>query len=160
MFRRRFHVFQIVSYLLDYISIAPPIHRGVYFNHLEQFGISFKNFEKIFAEDSMFFRVCHFLWSDASMFLKFRRNNDMAIWNINCGVESVNGTFEQIIWNSVKNSMFSRLCPISLITIPKILQLTDGYMLTMWDSLESVWRLLKKFRRMFRVFQIVSYQLK
>ena len=49
------------------------------------------------------------------MFLKLTQNNGMAIWNANCGVESVNGTFEQII---------------------------------------------QEFRQKFRVFQIVSYQLK
>ena len=49
------------------------------------------------------------------MFLKLTQNNGMAIWNANCGVESVNGTFEQII---------------------------------------------QEFHQKFRVFQIVSYQLK
>ena len=43
---------------------------------------------------------------------------------------------------------------------PKILQLTEGYILTNWNSLESVLRLSKKFRGTFRVFQIVSFQLK
>ena len=31
------------------------------------------------------------------MLLKLTQNDGMAIWNVNCGVESVNGTFEQII---------------------------------------------------------------
>ena len=47
MFRGTFRVFQIVSYWLKYVSKYPPTHGGVYFDHLEQFGISFKTFEKI-----------------------------------------------------------------------------------------------------------------
>ena len=63
----------------------------------------------------------------------------MAIWNSNCEVESVNGTLEQIIRNFVENSEFSRLCPISLNTFQTILQLMEGYIMTIWNSLESVW---------------------
>ena len=85
----------------------------------------------------------------------------MAIWNSKCGVESVNGTFEQIILNSVENSVLSRLCPISFNAFPTILQFMEGYVLNIWNSLKSVLRLLKKFRGMFcgrfHVFQIVSF---
>ena len=93
------------------------------------------------------------------MLLKLTQNNSLAIWNINCGVESVNGTFEQILWNSVKNSVFSRLCHISLITFRKVHKLIEGYLRTIWNRLESVLNLLKKscgmFRGRFLVFQIV-----
>ena len=84
------------------------------------------------------YQIVSFLWSVTPKFLKFTQNNGMAIWNINCRVESVNGTFEQIIRNSVRNSMFSKLCPISLNTFPKILQLMGGYIVTVLNSLESV----------------------
>ena len=47
MFRRRFHVFQIVSYEVNCISKNHPTHRWVYLDHLEQFGISLKTFETI-----------------------------------------------------------------------------------------------------------------
>ena len=46
MFRKRFRVFQIVSYRLNCTSNDPPIDGGVYFDHLKQFGISFKTFRK------------------------------------------------------------------------------------------------------------------
>ena len=62
--------------------------------------------------------------------------------------------------NSVKNSVFSRLCPTSLITFSEILQLMEGYILNIWNSLESILGLAKKFREMFRVFLIVSFQVK
>ena len=42
--------------------------------------------------------------------------------------------------------MFSRLCHISLITFKKVLKLIEGYVWTIWNRLESVLRLLKKFR--------------
>ena len=45
-----------------------------------------------------------------------------------------------------KNSVFSRLCNISLITFTKVLKLIEGYVRTIWNRLESVLRLLKKFR--------------
>ena len=45
-FRQKFHVFRIVSYQLNYVSKDPQTHRKVYLDHLEQFGISFKNFVK------------------------------------------------------------------------------------------------------------------
>ena len=45
-----------------------------------------------------------------------------------------------------KNSVFSRLCNISLITFTKVLKLIEGYVWTIWNRLESVLRLLKKFR--------------
>ena len=90
------------------------------------------------------------------MFLKLTQNNAIAHLNPNCGIESVN---EHIIQNSVKNSVFSRLCHISLITFTKVLKLIEGYVRTIWNRLESVLRLLKQFRGMFRgrfrVFQIV-----
>ena len=79
------------------------------------------------------------------MFLKLTQNNVTALWNSNCGVEGVNGN-EHIIRNSVKNSVFSRLCNISLITFTKVLKLIEGCVWTIWNRLESVLRLLKKFR--------------
>ena len=45
--RRKIILFHIVSYNVNYISKDPPTHGGVYFNHVEQFGVSFKTFEKI-----------------------------------------------------------------------------------------------------------------
>ena len=101
------------------------------------------------GEDSVFSRLCHValitflkvlqlsegciwnIWNSLDTvlrLLKNTQNNSMAIRNINCGRESVIGTFEQIIQNSVENSVFSRLCHIS------------------WNSLESVLRLSKDFR--------------
>ena len=41
-----FSVFQIVSYQLIYISKDPPTHGWIYLDHLDQFEISFKTFEK------------------------------------------------------------------------------------------------------------------
>ena len=48
---------------------------------------------------------------------------------------------------SAEDSMFSRLCHVTLITFPKVLQLIEGYVWTIWNRLESVFRLLKKFHR-------------
>ena len=87
--------------------------------------------------------IVSFLWSFTPKFLKFTQNNGMAIWNINCRVESVNGTFEHIIRNSVRSSMFSILYPISSNTFTKVLQLMEGYIETVWNSLESVLGLFK-----------------
>ena len=56
-FRQKFHVFQIVSYQLSYIYNGPQNHRGVSLDHLEQFRISFKTFEKKSAEFRLKFRV-------------------------------------------------------------------------------------------------------
>ena len=41
-----------------------------------------------------------------------------------------------------------------------MLQIMEGYILIIWNSLESVLGLLKKFCEMFRVFQIVSFYVK
>ena len=79
------------------------------------------------------------------MILKLTQNNATAFWNPDCGVESAYGINEHIIRNSVKNSVFSRLCHISLITFTKVLKLIEGYVRTIWNRLESVLRLLKKF---------------
>ena len=57
---------------------------------------------------SVFSRLCYFRQSIACMILKVTQNNAMAIWNINCGVESVNGTFQQVL----RSSVFYRLCHI------------------------------------------------
>ena len=46
-FRQKIPVSQIVSYQLNYVSKDPLTHGGVYFAHLEQFGVSFKTLEKI-----------------------------------------------------------------------------------------------------------------
>ena len=80
------------------------------------------------------------------MILKLTQNNATAPWNPNCGVESVNGIYEHIIRHSVKNSVFSRLCHISVITFTTVLKLIEGYVWTIWKCLESVLKLLKKFR--------------
>ena len=79
------------------------------------------------------------------MILKQTQNYATALWNPHGGVESVNGINEHIIRNSVKNSVFSRLCNISLITLTKVLKLIEGYVWTILIRLESVLRLLKKF---------------
>ena len=47
IFRRRFNVFQIVSYECNCISKNHLTHRWVYLDHLEQLGISLKTFETI-----------------------------------------------------------------------------------------------------------------
>ena len=39
--------FLIVSYQLNHIPKDPQTHSGVYFDHLDQFGISLKDFENI-----------------------------------------------------------------------------------------------------------------
>ena len=77
------------------------------------------------------------------MFLKLTQNNATVLWNPNCGVESLNGINENtcIIQNSVKNSVFSRLCNISLTTFTKVLKLIEGYVWTIWNRLESVLRI-------------------
>ena len=61
------------------------------------------------------------------MFLKVTQNNATALLNPNCAVESVNGKNEHIIQNSVKNSLFSRLCNITKTTFTKVLKLIEGY---------------------------------
>ena len=38
----------------------PPTHGGVYLDHLEQFGVSVKTFEKIPRNVSVFSRLWHF----------------------------------------------------------------------------------------------------
>ena len=43
------------------------------------------------------------------MFLKLTLNDATALWNPNCGEESVNGINEHIIRNSVKNSVEKRV---------------------------------------------------
>ena len=70
------------------------------------------------------------------MFLKLTQNNATALWNSNCGVESVNGINEHIIQNSVKNSVFSRFCNITLTTFTKVLKLIEGFVWTIWNCLE------------------------
>ena len=47
--------------------------------------------------------------------------------------------------HSVQNSVFSGLCHISLIRFTTVLKLIEGYVWTIWNHLESVLRLLKKF---------------
>ena len=47
IFRRKFHVSQIVSYQLNYVSKDPPFHTMVYADRLEQYGIIFRTFEKV-----------------------------------------------------------------------------------------------------------------
>ena len=69
------------------------------------------------------------------MFLKLTQNNATAIWNF--------GINEHIIGNSVKNSVFSNLCNISLITFTKVLKLMRWYFWTIWNCLESFLRLEK-----------------
>ena len=57
IFSGRSRVFQIVSYKLNYISNDPPTHGGVYFDHLEQFAISFMTLEKLPGNVPRNFRV-------------------------------------------------------------------------------------------------------
>ena len=68
------------------------------------------------------------------MILKLTQNNGTALWNPNCGVESVNGINEHIIQNSVKNSVLSRLFNISLITFAKVPKLIEGYVWTIFGN--------------------------
>ena len=90
------------------------------------------------------FQVLSFkTYSVAPMFLKLTQNNATALWNPNCGVESVNGINELIIRNPVKNSVLSRLCHISLITFTKVLKLIEGY----------VWTIFEPFRISFKTFE-------
>ena len=53
-------------------------------------------------------------------------------------------TYEQVLWNSVKNSVFSRLCHISLITFLMILQLIERYIWTIWNSFKAFEKLPRK----------------
>ena len=55
----KIRVFQIVSYQHNNVSNIPPTHGGVYLDHLKQFLVSFKTFEKNSAECSVFSRLCH-----------------------------------------------------------------------------------------------------
>ena len=95
------------------------------------------------------------------MFLKLTQNNATSFWNPNCGVESVNGINEYIIRNSVEKF---RVLQSVYYQLTKVLKLIEGYVCTIWNRLESVFRLLKKFRGIFRgrfrVFQIVSFKVK
>ena len=71
------------------------------------------------------------------MLLKLTQNNATALWNPNCGVESVNGINEHIIRNSVRNSVFSRLCNISSTTFTKVLELIEGMFGTISEVFEK-----------------------
>ena len=71
------------------------------------------------------------------MFLKLTQNNATALWNPNCRVESVNGINQHIIRNSVRNSVFSRLCNISLTTFTKVLELIEGMFGTISEVFEK-----------------------
>ena len=137
MFRKRFRVFQVMSYQLNYISNDPPIDGGVYFDHMKQFGISFLRQIPCFPDWVIF---CEALLRGTS------NSHRIMVWpsgasNVEQKVQKEQK--EQIIRNSVKNSVFSRLCPISLNTFSKILQLIEGYIYTVLNSLESVLGLFK-----------------
>ena len=99
-------------------------------NSLESVLRFLKKFRGTFRGGFSVFHIVSFWVKRAQISLQLTYNNATAIWNINCGVESVNGTFKQIIRNSVENSVFPRLCPFSLITFPKILQHMEGYVTT------------------------------
>ena len=94
----------------------------------------------------MFSRLYHFRWSIVPIILKLIQNNTRTIWSsfLEFGFSCTH--FEQVPQNSVKNSAFSSLCNISLTTFTKVLKLIKGYVRTIWNRLESVLRLLKKFR--------------
>ena len=47
IFRRKFHVFKIVSYQLNCVSKDPPFHTMVYTDRVEQYRIIFRTFEKV-----------------------------------------------------------------------------------------------------------------
>ena len=81
------------------------------------------------------------------MIFKFTLNYAQTTLNICLEVGIVWTTFEKVLQNSVKNSMFSGLFHISLITFQKIFQLIQGYIWTIWNSLQSVLRFLKKIQR-------------
>ena len=61
----------------------------------------------------------------------------MAVCYINCVVESVIGTFQQII----QNSIFFQRVTYQLNYISKDLQLTHWYILTIWNGVESALKL-------------------
>ena len=78
-------------------------------------------------------------------------------------LEQFRFSFKNFQKKSVEDSALSRLCPISFNTFPKMLRHMEGYFSTIWNSLELVLGLLKKFRGMFRgtfVFNIVSFYVK
>ena len=111
-----------MSYQYDYISKNHPTHRWVYLDHLEQFGISLRNFENILLNVPCF-----------------------PYWAILCEFGMGFKHFEQVSRNSVKNSVFSRLCPTSLIKFPKIFHLIYWQFGTIWNSLEPFPKVLNKF---------------
>ena len=77
------------------------------------------------------------------MFLKLTQNNATALWNPNCGVESVNGINEHIIQNSVKNFHVFQIASYQLNYIYKGRQTQRGVCL---DHLET-------FRISFKTFE-------
>ena len=91
MFRKRFRVFQIVSYQLNYISNDPPTDGGVYFDHLKQFGISFKTFQKIPRNVSCF-PDC-FILGEASLRCTtiLRKLTQILIWCASAAVKDFSG---------------------------------------------------------------------
>ena len=58
--------------------------------------------------------------------------------------------FKSLKTDSKRFQMVQRYRSISLNTWPKILRHVEGYIFTIWNSLESLLRLSKKFRGMFR----------
>ena len=69
------------------------------------------------------------------MILKLTQNNATAIWNPNCGVESVNGIYEHIIRNSVKKFRIFQIVSYQLNYIYNSLQTHRGILVCL-DHLE------------------------
>ena len=121
--RRRFHVFQIVSYECNCISKNHPTHRWVYLDHLEQFGISLKTFATIprnVPQKIPCFPEC--VLFSLNMFPKDPRTHEgvyLTIWN---SLESVLGLSK----NSAECSVFSILFHFMWSIAPMILKLNQN----------------------------------
>ena len=82
---------------------------GTFLNHI--FG-----FWKNSMKNSMISTTCHFWWSVAPLILKLTKNYAQTIWKSFWEEGIVYTTFEQTLWNSVKNSMFCRSAEINFQT--------------------------------------------
>ena len=94
----------------------------------------------------MFSRLCHFMCSVTPMILKHDQNNAKTIWSSFLEFGIGRKHFEQIPWNPIKNSVFSRLCPTSLIKFTMIFHFIYRQFGTILNSLEPFSTVLNKFR--------------
>ena len=79
----------------------------------------FYDFQKNSAECSVFSILCQFMWSVALIILKLSQNNSQTLWTSSWEFEIGCKHFEQVPRHSVKNSVFSRFCHISLIILQR-----------------------------------------